>query len=376
MPKRPCAVLVTPDNQTILCGDKFGDVYSLPLIPSTKIDQETPVPETKEDTGPKKYVPAASTLTVHSGRNRRALENQMKQKDLQAKSREGPKFEHQLLLGHVSMLTDVQFATVEVDGKDRNYIITTDRDEHIRVSRGPPQAHVVERFCLGHKEFVSKICVLPGNELLVSGGGDDWLGFWDWRAGDLKEKRDMRSALTNLLSSTQDGTSFGNNGQFAVSGIWGAPAMIESGGQQREDTAIVIACERLPCLLVTSQSPASSPMSAVQLPGTPLDVTVLGNSILVSTDVTEVRSVEYLLQICQTDVLKASSPRLQAYRILITKQETRLELDEELNGKLQAANRTEVPTPERKQLDSLLYGIENLRKRGNATEEGQDAPDE
>ncbi|KAG9924666.1 hypothetical protein KCU98_g21591, partial [Aureobasidium melanogenum] len=39
MPKRPCAVLVTPDNKTILCGDKFGDVYSLPLFPSASVDQ-------------------------------------------------------------------------------------------------------------------------------------------------------------------------------------------------------------------------------------------------------------------------------------------------------------------------------------------------
>jgi tRNA (guanine-N(7)-)-methyltransferase subunit TRM82 len=28
MPKRPCALEVLPDNDTIICGDKFGDVYS------------------------------------------------------------------------------------------------------------------------------------------------------------------------------------------------------------------------------------------------------------------------------------------------------------------------------------------------------------
>ena len=30
MPKRPCAIQISPDNTTIICGDKFGDVYSLP----------------------------------------------------------------------------------------------------------------------------------------------------------------------------------------------------------------------------------------------------------------------------------------------------------------------------------------------------------
>ncbi|KAI4730962.1 thioredoxin reductase [Aureobasidium sp. EXF-10728] len=263
------SVLVTPDNQTILCGDKFGDVYSLPLFPSAIVDQveESSKVEAKEDAGPKKYVPAATTLTVHSGRNRRALENQMKQKDLQAKAREGPKFEYQLLLGHVSMLTDVQFATEEIDGKARGYIITADRDEHIRISRGPPQAHIIEGFCLGHKDFISKICLLPGTDLLGS----------------------------------------------------------------------------------------ASRVVGISLPGAPLDVTVVGNTVLVSLDVTE-----------------ASTPRLQAYRVCDTGSETNLELDEGFGAKLHAANNLMLPAPERKQLDNLLYGIENLRKRG-APEEADGA---
>ncbi|KAJ4417395.1 tRNA (guanine-N(7)-)-methyltransferase non-catalytic subunit trm82, partial [Neurospora sp. IMI 360204] len=32
MPKRPCALALTPDNKTILSADKFGDVFSLPLL--------------------------------------------------------------------------------------------------------------------------------------------------------------------------------------------------------------------------------------------------------------------------------------------------------------------------------------------------------
>ncbi|THY77483.1 hypothetical protein D6C86_00540 [Aureobasidium pullulans] len=348
MPKRPCAVLVTPDNKTILCGDKFGDVYSLPLFPAEKAEQvgESPKIETKEDVGPKKYVPAATTLTVHSGRNRKALENQMKQKDLQAKAKEGPKFEYQLLLGHVSMLTDVQFATGEVEGKTRGYIITADRDEHIRVSRGPPQAHIVERFCLGHKEFISKVCLLSRTKLLVSGGGDDWLGLWDWRAGSLTEKRDMRSGLVALFSRSED-PSFGAESPIAVSGLWVVPT-------QDKETAILVACEKLPCLLVSTQGSTSidpSRMDGIRLPGVPLDVTVVGDVVVVSMDVTE-----------------ASFPRLQAYRIRNAESRIRFELDEDFNTKLNAANGLVVPMPERKQLENLLYGIENLRKRG--------APDE
>lgn len=369
MPKRPCAVLVTPDNKTILCGDKFGDVYSLPLFPSTFVDkvEDSCKTETKEDAGSKKYVPAASTLTVHSGRNRRALENQMKQKDLQAKAREGPKFEYQLLLGHVSMLTDVQYATEEVNGKTRGYIITADRDEHIRISRGPPQAHIIEGFCLGHKDFISKICLVPGTELLISGGGDDWLGVWDWRAGSLKEKRDMRSALTSLSSSKSWDANFGAESPIAVSGLWAVPS-----GTEIKETAVLVACERLPCLLLSQQGSA---LTGFSLPGVPLDVAVVGNTVIVSLDVTEVRRFFTSLSVQQPDHTKAPTPRLQAYTVYKTGSEVDLELDESFSLKLNAANNLMLPAPERKQLDNLLYGIENLRKRGTP-DEAQDAATE
>jgi tRNA (guanine-N(7)-)-methyltransferase subunit TRM82 len=371
MPKRPCAVLVTPDNKTILCGDKFGDVYSLPLFPSAIIDkvEGSSKTEPKEDAGSKKYVPSATTLTVHSGRNRRALENQMKQKDLQAKAREGPKFEYQLLLGHVSMLTDVQFATEDVDGKTRGYIITADRDEHIRVSRGAPQAHIIEGFCLGHKDFISKICLLPGTELLISGGGDDWLGVWDWRAGSLKEKRDMRSALTTLFSSQSSTISFGAESPIAVSGLWAVPA-----GPENKEATVLVACEKLPCLLVSQQG-SDSRTTGFSLPGVPLDVTVVGDNVIVSLDVTEVSPFSPDLQAQRSDHTQASTPRLQAYKLSNTGSEMSLELDGAFSVKLNAANDLMLPAPERKQLDSLLYGIENLRKRG-APEEAQDAAPE
>jgi tRNA (guanine-N(7)-)-methyltransferase subunit TRM82 len=371
MPKRPCAVLVTPDNKTILCGDKFGDVYSLPLFPSAIVDkgEASSRTEVKEDVGSKKYVPSATTLTVHSGRNRRALENQMKQKDLQAKAREGPKFEYQLLLGHVSMLTDVQFATENVDGKTRGYIITADRDEHIRISRGAPQAHIIEGFCLGHKDFISKICLLPGTELLISGGGDDWLGVWDWRAGSLKEKCDLRSALTTLFSSQSSTTSFGAESSIAVSGLWAVPA-----GAENKEATVLVACEKLPCLLVSQQG-SDSRTTGFSLPGVPLDVTVVGDNVIVSLDVTEVSSFSADLPAQRSDHTKASSPRLQAYKLSNTGSEVSLELDEAFSVKLNAANDLMLPAPERKQLDSLLYGTENLRKRG-APEEAQDAAPE
>jgi tRNA (guanine-N(7)-)-methyltransferase subunit TRM82 len=50
-----------------------------------------------------------------------------------------------LILGHASLLTS--FVLTE----DERYIISADRDEHIRVS-WYPQGYVIEMFCLGHKK--------------------------------------------------------------------------------------------------------------------------------------------------------------------------------------------------------------------------------
>lgn len=222
MTRRPCAIALTADESTILCADKFGDVYSLPLIPSP-IENFEVVQENRP--APKKYVPAASTATVHSGRNRKTLEEQLKQaekKDMQAK--DVPAFKHDLELGHVSMLTDITAASLD----SRNYILTADRDEHIRVSRGVPQAHIIEGFCFGHESFVSKLC-LTTSGMLVSGGGDPDLLVWNWSNYELRHRLALRDAVfevcqRNQLSNiSKDATS--DTFKIAVSGIWQIPPL-------------------------------------------------------------------------------------------------------------------------------------------------------
>lgn len=216
MPKRPCSVLVCPDDQTILSGDKFGDVFSLPLIPSEKpapepVAAEAPTPAAGSSEPAKPFAPEASNFTVHSKANLRALQNQ--QREAKKAKRDTPKdepaFEHTLLAGHVSMLTAM---TLAVKGS-RRYIVTADRDEHIRLSRFIPHAHIIEGFCLGHANFVSALA-LPTQDILVSGGGDSELFVWDWEAGKVLSKFDLleqvqqvdkeatKLAVTQLLSAT------------------------------------------------------------------------------------------------------------------------------------------------------------------------------
>lgn len=222
MPKRPCSLALTRDNLTILSADKFGDVYALPLLPSpipptttsatpaaatpsapsppaSVPDRSRSASATPSTATPNPFKPQANELTVHTKRNLRALENQkisLGRRALQEQLNR-PQFELTLLLGHVSMLTAIAVATATVPDdraaaaaggeRVREYILTADRDEHIRVSRGMPQAHVIERFCLGHEDFVSRLCVAPGGraDVLISGGGDDDLFVWDWAEGRL-----------------------------------------------------------------------------------------------------------------------------------------------------------------------------------------------
>lgn len=196
MPKRPSSVALGPDSQ-IICGDKFGDVYSLPLlIGDTPAQVSKPLPNRKVP-----FKPSATTFTVHSKGNRQALLNQIKQAELNSQSQEeqaektnGVNFELTLLLGHVSMLTSLVLG----ESQGRGYIITGDRDEHIRVSRYAPQAHVIEAFCLGHKDFIGDMTIPSTRaDVLVSGGGDNELFAWNWKDGNLLSK-------TSVLSLAQE----------------------------------------------------------------------------------------------------------------------------------------------------------------------------
>ncbi|KAI9845823.1 MAG: tRNA (guanine-N(7)-)-methyltransferase non-catalytic subunit trm82 [Sclerophora amabilis] len=202
MPKRPCALAITADDSTILCGDKFGDVYSLPLVTivdratSTDLEQINPATQTV-------FRPAADEGTVHTARNQRALQNQ-RQTASKAIRKRITEPSCQLLLGHVSLLTDL--AAVSFDGHGSrspskgNFIITSDRDEHIRVSRGLPQTHVIEGYCLGHKEFVSRICVPPWQQTsLISGGGDSMLILWDWTLFRILQVHDLHEQLAHCV---------------------------------------------------------------------------------------------------------------------------------------------------------------------------------
>lgn len=137
-PKRPSAVCTTFDDSQLLVGDKFGDVYDVPLTSTEAVIK--PSDGTTED--------QASIEPI---------------------------------LGHVSMLTDIALVQkTDKAGKVSNYVLSADRDEHIRVSRYP-KSYVVERWLFGHEQFVSSLFNPSwAPELLVSGGGDNFVAVFNW----------------------------------------------------------------------------------------------------------------------------------------------------------------------------------------------------
>ncbi|KIM53403.1 hypothetical protein SCLCIDRAFT_139079 [Scleroderma citrinum Foug A] len=141
LPKKPTAVEFTT-NDDILVADKFGDVFRYSLLPKPEDTSEEP----KND--------ALASHENPSGGD--------------------------LVLGHASLLTCCLLTP------DEDFIITSDRDEHIRVS-WYPEGYVIEAYCLGHEKYVSAIHIPSfARGILISGGGDPVLKVWDWMTGRLQ----------------------------------------------------------------------------------------------------------------------------------------------------------------------------------------------
>ncbi|CAL1715501.1 unnamed protein product [Somion occarium] len=146
LPKKPTNIRLTRDAKHILVSDKFGDIFSYPVTP----DESSPANPSIPIAGTSKR----GSLTSHENPSNGTL-----------------------ILGHTSLLTS--FLLTE----DEKFVISADRDEHIRVS-WYPQGYVIERYCLGHKKFISAINIPRfAPTVLISGGGDPELRLWDWLSG-------------------------------------------------------------------------------------------------------------------------------------------------------------------------------------------------
>ncbi|KAL9014147.1 MAG: hypothetical protein Q9173_001203 [Seirophora scorigena] len=391
MLKRPCAITFTPDEKTIVCGDKYGDVYALPLHPAENdtghVSQSGAEADEEHEAHATGSFPSASTRTVHTLRNRQALKHQLDS----ANKKPPPKtlaFNHHLLLGHVSLLTDVKCIAVageeSANPPDRTYIITADRDEHIRVSRGIPQAHIIEGFCLGHKHFVSKLCVPSWNKrLLISGGGDDHLLVWDWTAGHLLHRVNLQSLVLNHINyryasselldpdPIEQKTILASYNRIAVCGLYPAEVRNAVGELRRY---IAVAVEGIPAVFLFSiaDNGAMRQEAAIATEGNVIGITVSKNRDHIAYAIDTEHKQFSQFQLVEVDrptpsatigILSYSAMTghwqhnvdlQQAIRLATRNLSSRAShVDQALGGKMR--NRDSA---------SLLYGLENLRKRG------------
>ncbi|EPY51226.1 tRNA (guanine-N7-)-methyltransferase subunit Trm82 [Schizosaccharomyces cryophilus OY26] len=165
IPKR-CADMKFHDSGDLVFGDKFGDIY--------RVNEQ--------------WFKNASS----ENQENTASENKEEKKE----SKEDWKLEP--IMGHVSILTQLCL-TNDPRKPDQEIIVSSDRDEHIRISRFP-SAYVIEGFCMGHEDFVSRIS-LYDNSTLISGGGDNHVFLWDLKTCQCLDAFDVRSAFANYLSA-------------------------------------------------------------------------------------------------------------------------------------------------------------------------------
>lgn len=108
-----------------------------------------------------------------------------------------------LRFGHISQILDLKVS------HDTKFVITSDRDEKIRISNYPA-THEIEAFCLGHLEFVSSVDFID-NSRLVSVSGDKTLKLWSFPEGKQQHSTEFEFTpiiLKAFAKSENDGLIF------------------------------------------------------------------------------------------------------------------------------------------------------------------------
>lgn len=239
-PKRPCSVLTTLDDEKVVVADKFGDVY--------EIDAEDNVVVPEKNLAP--------------------------------------------ILGHVSMLSKVIVAKHD----NRGFILTGDRDEHIKISHYP-KSYVVRHWLFGHHEFVSclHICLF-NKDILISGGGDDYLLVWNWWEKKELARVELRELIAPFLTDAhmppERFLRDNSEKEICISKV--------ATYCQGEKRLIVVLCENTKCILTFSiDENMKIDHKQTLVTDTPvIDFVIASNKLFAAVDI---ETTDDLLQLYQFD---------------------------------------------------------------------------
>jgi WD40 repeat protein len=169
-----------------------------------------------------------------------------------------------MILGHYSTIT--QLIPVTGAGQKR-FIVTTEKDEKIRVTSYPQTFNIVS-YCLGHTKFVS--CAdywIDGDNIgLISGGGDATLMAWDLVSG-------RRLAALNVSSSLLPSNS---SSLTALGAVHDVSACIRRVVLWKQARVALVAVEEYDALLLVKIGDAGDLHLLHQLPlaGSVLDMAI------------------------------------------------------------------------------------------------------
>jgi tRNA (guanine-N(7)-)-methyltransferase subunit TRM82 len=169
----------------------------------------------------------------------------------------------------------------------------------------------------------------------------------------MKASINIRQHLSKFLVPTPED----KDPQVAVSGIWVVPIQ-----NQPSNCAVVVACEKVPALLVFSSSTINSGATNVTVVDqqiqdlNPLDVAIVGQQIAVSLDARlddQKRTVVLQLAANDNGVIEVAR-------------------NEEAENKLKQLNDLTGIEEDPKSLETLLYGVKNLKKRTGWADQGEE----
>lgn len=113
--------------------------------------------------------------------------------------------EAHFLLGHTaSVLTALRVTS------DSRYLISSDRDEKIRISNFP-KTHETHSYCLGHTAFVASIVApasLAADSVLMSSGGEGLICVWNYSSGELISSTSVPTLGEAAGKETEDTANF------------------------------------------------------------------------------------------------------------------------------------------------------------------------